>query len=90
MNKSQLVEAMASEAGISKAAAGKALAGMMDAVKGSLKKGNKVSLVGFGSWDVSKRAARNGRNPQTGATIKIAAKNVVKFKAGSELKNSVN
>ncbi len=90
MNKSELIEAMASEAGISKAAAGKALAGMMSAVKGSLKKGNKVSLVGFGSWDVSKRAARTGRNPQTGKAIKIAAKNVVKFKAGSELKNSVN
>ncbi len=90
MNKSELIEAMAAEAGISKAAAGKALNGMMDAVKSTLKKGGKVSLVGFGSWDVSKRAARNGRNPQTGATIKIAAKNVVKFKAGSELKNSVN
>ncbi len=90
MNKSQLIDAMASEAGISKAAAGKALSGMMGAVKGSLKKGDKVSLVGFGSWSVSKRAARNGRNPQTGATIKIAAKNVVKFKAGSELKGCVN
>lgn len=90
MNKTELIEAMAAEAGISKAAAGKALNGMMDAVKSTLKKGGKVSLVGFGSWDVSKRAARNGRNPQTGATIKIAAKNVVKFKAGSELKNSVN
>jgi len=90
MNKSELIEAMAAEAGISKAAAGKALNGMMDAVKSTLKKGGKVSLVGFGSWDVSKRSARNGRNPQTGETIKIAAKNVVKFKAGSELKNSVN
>ncbi|MCF6350668.1 MAG: HU family DNA-binding protein [Flavobacteriaceae bacterium] len=90
MNKTQLIDVIAVEAGISKAAAGKALSGMMDAVKGSLKKGDKVSLVGFGSWSVSKRAARNGRNPQTGATIKIAAKNVVKFKAGSELKNSVN
>ncbi len=90
MNKSQLIDAMASEAGISKAAAGKALAGMMGAVKGCLKGGDKVSLVGFGSWSVSKRAARNGRNPQTGATIKIAAKNVVKFKAGSELKGCVN
>ena len=90
MNKSELIEAMAAEAGISKAAAGKALNGMMDAVKSTLKKGGKVSLVGFGSWDVSKRAARNGRNPQTGETIKIAAKNVVKFKAGSELKDSVN
>jgi len=90
MNKSELIEAMASDAGISKAAAGKALNGMMEAIKGSLKKGNKVSLVGFGSWDVSKRASRKGRNPQTGAEIQIAAKNVVKFKAGSELKNSVN
>ncbi len=90
MNKTELIEAMAAEAGISKVAAGKALSGMMEAVKGTLKKGGKVSLVGFGSWGVSKRAARNGRNPQTGATIKIAAKNVVKFKAGSELKNSVN
>lgn len=90
MNKTELIEAMAAEAGVSKVAAGKALNGMMDAVKSTLKKGGKVSLVGFGSWDVSKRAARNGRNPQTGATIKIAAKNVVKFKAGSELKNSVN
>ncbi len=90
MNKSQLIDAMAAEAGISKAAAGKALSGMMDAVKSTLKKGDKISLVGFGSWSVSKRAARNGRNPQTGATIKIAAKNVVKFKSGSELKGSVN
>jgi len=90
MNKSELIEAMAAEAGISKAAAGKALNGMMSAVKTTLKKGGKVSLVGFGSWDVSKRAARNGRNPQTGQTIKIAAKKVVKFKAGSELKNAVN
>jgi DNA-binding protein HU-beta len=90
MNKSELIEAMASEAGISKAAAAKSLEGMMGAVKKCLKKGDKVSLVGFGSWSVSKRAARNGRNPQTGATIKIAAKNVVKFKPGSELKNSVN
>jgi DNA-binding protein HU-beta len=90
MNKSQLIDAMAAEAGISKAAAGKALGGMMGAVKGCLKKGDKVSLVGFGSWSVSRRAARNGRNPQTGATIKISAKNVVKFKPGSELKGSVN
>ncbi len=90
MNKSELIEAMAADAGISKVAAGKALSGMMEAVKGSLKKGNKVSLVGFGSWDVSKRAARTGRNPQTGKAIQIAAKNVVKFKAGSELKGCVN
>lgn len=90
MNKSQLIDAMASEAGISKAAAGKALAGMMGAVQNTLKKGDRVSLVGFGSFSISKRAARNGRNPQTGATIKIAAKNAVKFKAGTELKNAVN
>jgi len=55
-----------------------------------LKKGGRVSLVGFGSWSVSKRSAREGRNPQTGATIKIAAKNVVKFKAGAELSGAVN
>ena len=58
--------------------------------QGSLKKGGRVSLVGFGSWSVSRRNARDGRNPQTGATIKIAAKNVVKFKAGAELSKSVN
>ena len=90
MNKSDLIEAMASDAGISKAAAGKALDSMMGNVKGALKGGGKVSLVGFGSFSVSARAARDGRNPQTGATIKIPARNVVKFKAGSELKDSVN
>ena len=90
MNKSDLVEAMASDAGISKAAAGKALDSMMNSVKKTLKGGGKLSLVGFGSFSVSRRAARDGRNPQTGATIKIAARNVVKFKAGSELKSSVN
>ena len=55
-----------------------------------MQKGNRVSLVGFGSWSVSKRSAREGRNPQTGKTIKIPAKNVVKFKAGSDLSNAVN
>ena len=90
MNKSELVDAMAADAGISKAAAKKALGSMMNNVEKSLKKGGRVSLVGFGSWSVSKRAARDGRNPQTGQTIRIAAKNVVKFKAGAELKNSVN
>ena len=59
-------------------------------VEGSLKKGNRVSLVGFGSWAVTRRNAREGRNPSTGQTIKIAAKNVVKFKAGSDLASSVN
>jgi DNA-binding protein HU-beta len=90
MNKSDLIEAMASDAGISKAAAGKALDSMMANVKSALRGGGKVSLVGFGSFSVSARAARDGRNPQTGATIKIPARNVVKFKAGSELKGSVN
>jgi len=63
---------------------------MLENVEGSLKKGDRVSLVGFGSWSVSRRAAREGRNPQTGKTIKIAAKNVVKFKAGSDLQKAVN
>ncbi len=90
MNKSDLIDAMAADAGITKAAAKKALESFLGNVEGSLKKGNRVSLVGFGSWSVSKRAAREGRNPQTGKTIKIAAKNVVKFKAGSDLQNSVN
>lgn len=90
MNKSDLIDAMASDAGVTKAAAKKALESFLGNVEKSLKKGNRVSLVGFGSWSVSKRAAREGRNPQTGKTIKIAAKNVVKFKAGSDLSNSVN
>ena len=90
MNKSDLIDAMASDAGITKAAAKKALESFLGNVEGSLKGGNRVSLLGFASWSVSKRAAREGRNPQTGKTIKIAAKNVVKFKAGSELSDSVN
>jgi len=90
MNKSDLIEAMASNAGISKAAAGKALDAMMKSITGELMTGGRVSLVGFGSFSVSNRAARDGRNPQTGATIKIPARKVVKFKAGSELKESVN
>ncbi|MBK5213750.1 MAG: HU family DNA-binding protein [Flavobacteriaceae bacterium] len=90
MNKSDLIDAMAADAGITKAAAKKSLESFLGNVQKSLKKGNRVSLVGFGSWSVSKRAAREGRNPQTGKTIKIAAKNVVKFKAGSDLQSSVN
>jgi DNA-binding protein HU-beta len=90
MNKSDLIDGMAEDAGITKAAAKKALESFLGNVEGSLKRGNRVSLVGFGSWSVSRRAAREGRNPQTGKTIKIAAKNVVKFKAGSDLSNSVN
>ena len=89
MNKTEIIDAMA-DAGISKAAAKKALESFLGGVQSTLKKGGRVSLVGFGSWSVSKRSAREGRNPQTGATIKIAAKNVVKFKAGAELSGSVN
>ena len=90
MNKSELIDAMASGAGISKAAAKKALESMLGGVSSTFRGGGRVSLVGFGSWSVSHRAARAGRNPQTGATIQIAAKNVVKFKAGAELSSSVN
>lgn len=90
MNKSELIDGMAEHAGITKASAKKALESFLGNVEGELKKGGRVSLVGFGSWSVSKRNAREGRNPQTGKTIQIAAKNVVKFKAGSELGNSVN
>ena len=81
---------MAEDAGVTKAAAKKALESFLGNVQGSLKNGNRVSLVGFGSWSVTRRAAREGRNPQTGKTIQIAAKNVVKFKAGSDLQTSVN
>lgn len=90
MNKTELIDSMAEDAGITKAAAKKALESFLGNVQKSLKKGDRVSLVGFGSWSVSKRAAREGRNPQTGKTIKIAAKNVVKFKAGADLSSSVN
>ena len=90
MNKSELIESMAADAGISKAAAKKALDSMTGSVEKALKKGARVSLVGFGSWSVTKRAARDGRNPKTGKTIRISAKNVVKFRPGSELKGSVN
>ena len=90
MNKSDLIDGMAADAGITKAAAKKALESFLGNVEKSLKKGNRVSLVGFGSWSVSRRAAREGRNPQTGKTIQIAAKNVVKFKAGSDLSDAVN
>ncbi len=90
MNKSELIDAIAVSADISKAAAGRALDGAMDAVKKALKKGEMVTLVGFGSFYVGKRAARAGRNPRTGATIKIKAAKVPKFRPGKGLKDSVN
>jgi len=90
MNKAELVDAIASEAKLTKADAGKALQGFINATTKSLKKGDRVALVGFGSFSISKRAARTGRNPQTGKAIKIAAKKVAKFKAGAELAKAVN
>lgn len=85
MNKSELVEQMAKAAGISKAAAEKALGAALSAISKALKKGDRVTLVGFGTFSVVKRAARQGRNPQTRQPITIKAKNVAKFKASSRL-----
>ena len=90
MNKSELVEAVAKAADISKAAAEKALDGALNAIKSALKKGSGVTLVGFGTFRVSKRAARTGRNPRTGEAIKIKAARVPKFSAGKALKDAVN
>ena len=90
MNKSELVDFIAGEAEISKAAAGRALDAVTTAVKKTLKKGGTVTLVGFGTFSVGKRAARIGRNPQTGAEIKIKAVKVPKFRPGKALKEAVN
>ncbi|MCL2830265.1 MAG: HU family DNA-binding protein [Betaproteobacteria bacterium] len=90
MNKSELIDQIATSADISKAAAGRALDAAVAAIKTTLKKGGEVTLVGFGSFYVGKRAARTGRNPQTGATIKIKAAKVPKFRAGKALKDAVN
>ena len=90
MNKSELIDAIAASADISKADAGRALDSTLEAVTGALKKGDSVSLVGFGTFAVKRREARDGRNPQTGQTIKIAAANVPGFKDGKALKDAVN
>ena len=90
MNKAELVDSIAAEAKLTKADAGRALEAFVSATTKALKKGDRVALVGFGSFSVSKRAARTGRNPQTGKAIKIAAKKVAKFKAGAELAKVVN
>ena len=90
MNKTELVAAIAEDAGLSKKDAEKALKAFTDAVTSELKKKGKVQLVGFGTFEVAKRAARQGRNPQTGATMKIAASVAPKFKAGKALKDAVN
>lgn len=89
MNKQELVEAMAVEAKFTKAEAKKALDAFITATSKALKKGDRVALVGFGSFSIAKRAARKGRNPQTGKEIRIPAKKVVKFKAGADLANKV-
>jgi DNA-binding protein HU-beta len=89
MNKGELIEAIAAGAKLTKADAGRALDATIEAVEKALKKGDRVALVGFGSFSVAKRAARKGINPATKQPIKIAAKKVVKFKAGSELAKKV-
>ena len=89
-NKAELIEAIAEAADLTKADAGRALDGFIAAVTGALKKGETVSLVGFGSFVVKERAARQGRNPQTGNTITIAAAKIPSFKAGKALKDAVN
>ncbi|WP_222843009.1 MULTISPECIES: nucleoid-associated protein HU-beta [Idiomarina] len=90
VNKSQLIDKIAAGADISKAAAGRALDSMIDAVTEALKKDDQVALVGFGTFSVRERSARTGRNPQTGETIQIAAAKVPSFKAGKALKDAVN
>ena len=90
MNKAELVTAMADQAGLSKKDAEKALKAFTDVVADELKKGEKVQLVGFGTFEVAERAAREGRNPQTGAVMKIPASKAPKFKAGKALKDSIN
>ncbi|MCP5160699.1 MAG: DNA-binding protein HU-beta [Hahellaceae bacterium] len=90
MNKSELIDAIAAGADISKAAAGRALDAMTASVSDALKKGDQVTLIGFGTFSVKERAARTGRNPQTGAEISIAAAKVPGFKPGKALKDAVN
>lgn len=90
MNKAQLIDAIAENSGLTKADAKKALDSFINVTGDALKGGDRISLIGFGSFSVSERSARTGRNPQTGKEIQIAAKKVVKFKAGSELSDAVN
>lgn len=90
MNKTELVEFIATQADISKAKAGVAVDAFVEAVTASLKKGKDVAIVGFGTFTVAERAARTGRNPQTGETIEIAAAKAPKFRAGKSLKDAVN
>lgn len=89
MNKADLIEHIANNADLNKAQAGRALEAMIDAVRRTLKKGDSVSLVGFGTFAVTKRAARTGRNPRTGAAIKIKAAKIPKFRPGKGLKDAI-
>ena len=90
MNKAQLIDAMAGKSGLTKADAKKALDAFTEATTDALKGGDRVALIGFGTFSVAERGARTGRNPQTGKEIKIPAKKVVKFKAGADLADSVS
>lgn len=90
MNKAELIDAIATGSGLTKADSRRALDAFVEATEGTLKKGERVALVGFGSFGVTRREARKGRNPQTGKEINIPAKNVVKFKAGTDLTRKVN
>ena len=90
MKKVELVEAVATSVGLTKADANRAIDATFDAITKALKKGDKITLIGFGTFGVSRREARTGRNPQTGAAVKIPARNAVTFKAGTQLKNEVN
>jgi DNA-binding protein HU-beta len=90
MNKSELIDVIAAQAEISKAAAGRALDATVAAVKDALKAGDSVSLIGFGTFSVGERAARTGRNPQTGKTLKIKAARIPKFRPGKGLKDALN
>lgn len=89
MNKAQLIDAIAEKANLTKADAKKALDAFVDATSDALKNGDRVALIGFGSFSVASRSARTGRNPQTGKTIEIAEKKVVKFKPGAELADKI-
>ena len=90
MNKTELIAAVAEKTGLSKKAAGDAVAATFDEIAGAMKKGDKVQLIGFGTFEVRKRAARTARNPQTGETIQVAAKKAVKFKVSKTFKDALN
>ncbi len=90
MNKGELIEKVAKDCNMSKAAADQALNSVIEAITGAVAEGDKVTLIGFGTFSITKRAAREGRNPQTGQAMQIPAKNVIKFKAGKKLVDAAN